>query len=62
MAAEVTSAVELVPGDREDIEGEPFVGPAGAVLAKALDAASVACTRRRAPGRSRRASPGSKPS
>jgi DNA polymerase len=25
-----------VPGDREDIEGEPFVGPAGGVLRKAL--------------------------
>ncbi|HVW47185.1 MAG TPA: UdgX family uracil-DNA binding protein [Solirubrobacterales bacterium] len=24
------------PGDREDIEGEPFVGPAGGVLRKAL--------------------------
>ncbi|MGX9346458.1 UdgX family uracil-DNA binding protein [Microbacterium sp. KNMS] len=29
------------PGDREDLEGEPFVGPAGRVLADALDAASV---------------------
>jgi len=27
------------PGDREDLEGEPFVGPAGRVLAEALDAA-----------------------
>jgi DNA polymerase len=25
-----------VPGDREDVEGEPFVGPAGGVLRKAL--------------------------
>lgn len=29
------------PGDREDIEGEPFVGPAGRVLADALAAAGV---------------------
>ncbi|MEL7977187.1 UdgX family uracil-DNA binding protein [Isoptericola sp. F-RaC21] len=29
------------PGDREDREGEPFVGPAGRVLADALDAAGV---------------------
>jgi DNA polymerase len=29
------------PGDREDIEGEPFVGPAGGVLARALEAAEV---------------------
>jgi DNA polymerase len=25
-----------MPGDREDVEGEPFVGPAGALLDKAL--------------------------
>ena len=30
------------PGDREDIEGEPFVGPAGGVLRKALLAAGIA--------------------
>lgn len=30
------------PGDREDIEGEPFVGPAGRVLDDALDAAGIA--------------------
>lgn len=30
------------PGDREDREGEPFVGPAGRVLADALDAAGIA--------------------
>jgi uracil-DNA glycosylase len=30
------------PGDREDIEGEPFVGPAGAVLARALSDAGIA--------------------
>jgi len=29
------------PGDREDIEGRPFVGPAGAVLDRALEAAGV---------------------
>jgi uracil-DNA glycosylase family protein len=29
------------PGDREDIEGEPFVGPAGGVLARALEAAEI---------------------
>jgi DNA polymerase len=29
------------PGDREDIEGEPFVGPAGGVLAKALEGAEI---------------------
>jgi DNA polymerase len=30
------------PGDREDIEGAPFVGPAGAVLDGALEAAGLA--------------------
>jgi DNA polymerase len=29
------------PGDREDREGEPFVGPAGRVLGDALEAASI---------------------
>jgi len=29
------------PGDREDIEGEPFVGPAGRVLAQALEGAEI---------------------
>ena len=29
------------PGDREDIEGKPFVGPAGALLDRALAAAGV---------------------
>jgi DNA polymerase len=29
------------PGDREDIEGEPFVGPAGRVLWECLDAADI---------------------
>ena len=29
------------PGDREDVEGEPFVGPAGRVLAQALQSAEV---------------------
>jgi DNA polymerase len=30
------------PGDREDLEGHPFVGPAGRVLDRALEAAGVA--------------------
>jgi DNA polymerase len=30
------------PGDREDIEGRPFVGPAGAVLDRALDEVGIA--------------------
>ncbi|WP_353988628.1 UdgX family uracil-DNA binding protein [Ruicaihuangia caeni] len=29
------------PGDREDEEGKPFVGPAGRVLAEAVDAAGI---------------------
>ena len=29
------------PGDREDIEGEPFVGPAGGILARALERAEI---------------------
>jgi len=29
------------PGDREDIEGKPFVGPAGRILDEGLDAAGV---------------------
>src|SRR3954451_9242490 len=29
------------PGDREDVEGEPFVGPAGGILAKALESAGI---------------------
>jgi uracil-DNA glycosylase len=29
------------PGDHEDIEGEPFVGPAGGLLRKALGAAGI---------------------
>ncbi|MFK4835292.1 UdgX family uracil-DNA binding protein [Microbacterium sp. ZW T2_14] len=29
------------PGDREDLEGEPFVGPAGRILAQALEAAGI---------------------
>jgi uracil-DNA glycosylase len=29
------------PGDREDREGEPFVGPAGGLLRRALDAAEI---------------------
>ncbi len=30
------------PGDREDVEGKPFVGPAGKVLDRALRAAGIA--------------------
>ncbi|MBO0714516.1 MAG: UdgX family uracil-DNA binding protein [Acidimicrobiales bacterium] len=29
------------PGDKEDLAGEPFVGPAGRILDRALDAASL---------------------
>jgi DNA polymerase len=29
------------PGDKEDLEGEPFVGPAGKVLERALEAAGI---------------------
>jgi DNA polymerase len=29
------------PGDREDIEGKPFVGPAGRILDQALEAAGI---------------------
>jgi uracil-DNA glycosylase family protein len=29
------------PGDREDVEGEPFVGPAGGILARALESAGI---------------------
>jgi uracil-DNA glycosylase len=29
------------PGDREDLAGEPFVGPAGGILAKALEEAGI---------------------
>ncbi|HET7754581.1 MAG TPA: uracil-DNA glycosylase family protein, partial [Anaeromyxobacteraceae bacterium] len=34
------------PGDREDLEGHPFIGPAGKLLDKALEAAGI--DRRRA--------------
>lgn len=40
-----TAAVMLVgeqPGDREDIEGHPFVGPAGRVLDQGLEQAGIA--------------------
>ena len=30
------------PGDKEDVAGEPFVGPAGALLDRALDEAGIA--------------------
>ncbi len=29
------------PGDREDVEGEPFVGPAGGILARGLEDAKI---------------------
>lgn len=29
------------PGDREDLAGEPFVGPAGGILAKGLEEAGI---------------------
>src|SRR5437879_13807672 len=29
------------PGDKEDLQGRPFVGPAGALLDKALDEAGI---------------------
>jgi uracil-DNA glycosylase len=29
------------PGDREDLEGKPFVGPAGRILAQALESAAI---------------------
>src|SRR5947209_14826423 len=38
------AAVMLVgeqPGDREDLAGEPFVGPAGRILDEGLDAAGI---------------------
>ena len=40
----VPAALMLVgeqPGDKEDIEGHPFVGPAGRILAEALELASI---------------------
>jgi DNA polymerase len=43
-----TSTVMFIgeqPGDREDLEGRPFVGPAGALLDKALDEAGIDRTR-----------------
>lgn len=41
---QVGAAVTLVgeqPGDQEDLQGRPFVGPAGKVLDKALEAAGI---------------------
>ena len=32
------------PGDREDLEGKPFVGPAGRILDEGLEAAQIART------------------
>jgi len=40
-----TARIVLVgeqPGDKEDLEGRPFVGPAGRLLADAVDAAGIA--------------------
>lgn len=34
-------AIGEQPGDREDIEGKPFVGPAGKLLAEALEQAGI---------------------
>jgi len=42
---EVPARMMLVgeqPGDKEDLAGEPFVGPAGRVLAQALEEAGIA--------------------
>jgi DNA polymerase len=44
--ADASDAVKLVfvgeqPGDREDVEGRPFVGPAGALLDRALVEAGI---------------------
>ncbi|MDQ2675272.1 MAG: UdgX family uracil-DNA binding protein [Actinomycetota bacterium] len=36
-----TMLVGEQPGDREDVEGEPFVGPAGRVLGEALERVGV---------------------
>jgi len=33
------------PGNRQDIEGHPFVGPAGKLLDKALEEAGIARSR-----------------
>ena len=30
------------PGDKEDLAGKPFVGPAGGILDQALDEAGIA--------------------
>ena len=41
----VPAALMLVgeqPGDKEDLEGHPFVGPAGRILAEALEIAGIA--------------------
>jgi uracil-DNA glycosylase len=43
-AQSTTASVMMVgeqPGDKEDLQGRPFVGPAGAVLDKALAAAGI---------------------
>jgi DNA polymerase len=43
-AGRPTARIVLIgeqPGDREDLEGQPFVGPAGKLLDRALEAAGV---------------------
>lgn len=43
-AGEVKAHIMLVgeqPGDREDVRGEPFVGPAGRILSQALEEAGI---------------------
>ena len=47
-AGPARAAIMLVgeqPGDREDLEGAPFVGPAGALLGKALEEAGIPLAR-----------------
>ena len=42
----VPAALMLVgeqPGDKEDLAGEPFVGPAGRILDEALERAGIPC-------------------
>jgi DNA polymerase len=41
LARSVAMFVGEQPGDREDLEGEPFVGPAGRVLDEGLELAGI---------------------
>lgn len=34
------------PGDQEDLQGQPFVGPAGKLLSRALQVAGITRARR----------------